>query len=159
MAATGEANPAPSLTATAWAQATNALEANLLPDFVLRRGIRTLLKCRLDELSTACADAAGSNRDGTSKKTKKHPVTAEGAAAYKQAFVDELRNMPVAIETRAANEQHYEVPTAYYDLVLGPRKKYSACIYPKGDETLAQAEELAFEQVCERAQLADGMEV
>ncbi len=26
-----------------------------------------------------------------------------------QAFVDELKTMPIAVETDAANEQHYEV--------------------------------------------------
>lgn len=61
--------------------------------------------------------------------------------------------------TEKANEQHYEVPTEYYELALGPRKKYSACYYPKGTETLAEAENLAFEQVCQRAELKDGMKV
>ncbi len=44
--------------------------------------------------------------------------------------------MPIAIETKKANEQHYEVPTEYYEYVLGPRKKYSSCIYPTAETTL-----------------------
>ena len=74
-------------------------------------------------------------------------------------FVEELKSLPIAIQTKAANEQHYEVPTQYYEFALGTRKKYSSCIYPDASTTLDQAENFAFELVCQRAQIVDGMKV
>ena len=47
-----------------------------------------------------------------------------------QAFVDELRSLPIAIQQTAANKQHYEVPTSYFLLCLGKHLKYSCCLYP-----------------------------
>ena len=38
----------------------------------------------------------------------------------KQAFIEELKTMPIAVETRKANDQHYMIPTEFYKLVLGP---------------------------------------
>ncbi len=46
-------------------------------------------------------------------------VTLEAAYDREQAFVDELKKMPIAIHTAEANEQHYEVPTEYYLHCLG----------------------------------------
>ena len=87
-------------------------------------------------------------------------VSAEAAAARTQAFVDELRSMPVAIQTATANEQHYEVPTPYFLAVLGPKLKYSSCVYPKGDKsTLEEAEVAMLELACERAELEDGQDI
>ena len=86
-------------------------------------------------------------------------VSAELAAARTQAFVDELRSMPVAIQTAAANEQHYEVPTPYFLAVLGPKLKYSSCIYPSAKSTLEEAEVSMLELACERADLKDGQDI
>jgi len=77
-----------------------------------------------------------------------------------QAFVDELKSLPVAVETDAANEQHYEVPTEYFNLVLGPHRKYSSCLYPEGAKTdLAEAEELMLALCSERAELSNGQSI
>ena len=55
---------------------------------------------------------------------------------------------------RAANEQHYEVPAAFFELVLGPRLKYSACLLRDSPATtLAEAEEAMLRLTCERAEL------
>ena len=74
-------------------------------------------------------------------------------------YVKSLRNRPMAIETVAANIQHYEVGTGVLQACLGPRMKYSCCLYPSGKETLGQAEVEMLEQYIERAQLADGMRI
>ena len=74
-------------------------------------------------------------------------------------YVELLRARPIAIETAAANEQHYEVGTGVLSACLGPRMKYSCCLYPKGTETLAQAEMAMLESYVEKAQLKDGMKV
>jgi cyclopropane-fatty-acyl-phospholipid synthase len=75
------------------------------------------------------------------------------------AAVSELSAGPIAVETAAANEQHYELPPELFGLVLGPRRKYSGCFWPAGVESLAVAEEAMLALTCERAGLEDGMEV
>lgn len=62
------------------------------------------------------------------------------AYASKMRYVKSLRTRPIAIETGKANQQHYEVGTGVLEATLGPRMKYSSCYYPKGGETLGQAE-------------------
>jgi cyclopropane-fatty-acyl-phospholipid synthase len=114
------------------------LERNLLPDPLLRFGIRRLLAQRLRE-----EDKGG----------------AEAQRAHLQALIEELRRSPIAIETAAANEQHYEVPTRFYQLCLGPRLKYSSALWPAGVTTLAEAEERMLALYAERAQLADGQDI
>ncbi len=114
------------------------LEYDLFPDPVLRWGIRRLLRAKL-----------------------RHEVRAdvEERRAAILWMVNELRQSPIAIETAAANEQHYEVPTAFFQACLGPRLKYSSAFYPTGKETLAEAEEIMLGLTCERARLADGQEI
>ena len=70
-----------------------------------------------------------------------------------------LRESPVAIETARANEQHYEVPAAFFQRVLGPHLKYSCCWYGDGARTLGEAEEAMLRLTCARAELADGQRV
>ncbi len=74
-------------------------------------------------------------------------------------YLDLLRNRPIAVETGKANEQHYEVGTGVLSSMLGPRMKYSCCLYPKESETLAQAEMAMLELYVERAGLRDGMKI
>ena len=113
-------------------------ERGLIPDSLSRFGMRQLMRRRLiDE----------ANADG------------EVRSARFNAFLDELRSSPIAIETTAANEQHYEVPAAFFHGHLGPRLKYSCCLYPTGRETLAQAEEAMLALYAERAELRDGLRI
>lgn len=108
------------------------LEKDLLPDWLIRIGIRRLLRQRLREID--------------------HPTPVVQVAQ----FAGSLRAMPIAINTTESKEQHYEVPTAFYQDCLGPRLKYSSCYYENGDESLAKAEVRMLALTCERAQLADG---
>ena len=105
------------------------LEKDLLPDWLLRIGIRRLLAQRI--------------RD-------------EAAVYNRESYVADLKTRPLAEQTAAANEQHYEVPTAFYQYCLGKRLKYSGCLYPTGKESLNEAEEQMLALYVERAQLADG---
>jgi cyclopropane fatty-acyl-phospholipid synthase-like methyltransferase len=75
------------------------------------------------------------------------------------SYVDLLRTRPIAIETGTANEQHYEVGTSVLKGMLGPRMKYSCCLYEQGSETLGQAEIAMLESYMVKAELADGMEI
>src|ERR1700712_178219 len=114
----------------ATAVAVNWVEQGLVPDRVVRLGIRRLLKARLAELRTN--DAAK-------------------GADLTQAFIDELRRAPLALVPEKANEQHYEVPAAFFAAVLGGHRKYSSCLWSDGVETLTQAEAAALRVTCERA--------
>lgn len=75
------------------------------------------------------------------------------------SYVTALRSRPMAIETSTANAQHYEVSTRLMRASLGPRMKYSCCLYPRGGETLAQAEEAMLDLYVERADLGDGQDI
>lgn len=70
-----------------------------------------------------------------------------------------LRTSPITKDEDAANTQHYEVPVAFFQTVLGPHLKYSACYFRSPESSLAEAEEVTLEQVCSRAQLYDGQRV
>jgi cyclopropane-fatty-acyl-phospholipid synthase len=74
-------------------------------------------------------------------------------------FARTMREHPIAENTDEANAQHYEVPAAFFRLVLGPRRKYSSCLYDAGVTTLAQAEERALAETCLHADLKDGQDV
>jgi cyclopropane-fatty-acyl-phospholipid synthase len=76
-----------------------------------------------------------------------------------EAMVAAMSTGPIAIETRAANDQHYELPPDLFGLCLGPRRKYSGCFWPVGVETLADAEETMLALTCSRAGIEDGMDV
>lgn len=113
-------------------------EHGLLPDTVLRPGIRFLLARRLRR------EWAGG---------------AVARAARRAELLKAMRAAPVAVDADAANRQHYEVPAAFFERVLGPRLKYSACLWLEDVTTLAAAEEAMLVLTCERAQLADGQDV
>ncbi|MFD0737774.1 SAM-dependent methyltransferase [Lysobacter koreensis] len=113
-------------------------ERGLLPDAVLRLGMRRLCAQRLRE------ELAGGP---------------EAQAQRFHARLAMLRESPVAIHTDVANRQHYELPPEFFAHCLGPRLKYSSCYYPSGDETLAQAEEAMLALYGERAELADGQDI
>ncbi|MEM9160253.1 MAG: cyclopropane-fatty-acyl-phospholipid synthase family protein, partial [Verrucomicrobiota bacterium] len=64
-----------------------------------------------------------------------------------------------ATDTDKANEQHYELPPEFFELILGPHLKYSSAYYPEGVTKLGDAEEAALSLIDKRAQLEDGQEV
>ena len=107
--------------------ALTLLERDLLPDALIRYGIRRLLAERL--------------RD-------ERKADAEAQQAHFMAFVEQLRASPVAIATREANEQHYEVPSAFFQHVLGKHLKYSSCYYRPGVTNLDDAEAAMLALTC-----------
>jgi cyclopropane-fatty-acyl-phospholipid synthase len=114
------------------------LEKDVVPDWLIRLGIRRLLRERLREES----------RGGL-----------ESQAARLAVFVERLRTSPIAIQTRAANQQHYEVPAEFFQCILGPRLKYSSGCWPQGVETLAESEEAMLGLTAKRARLENGQTV
>ncbi len=113
-------------------------ERGVLPDPLLRWGIRRLLRARLAAIGAADTEAG---------------------AAQSEAFVAALHDAPVALLPEKANEQHYELPAAFFGQVLGARRKYSSAWWPSGVHDLDSAEEAALRVTCERAGLADGQRV
>ncbi|MEH6676217.1 SAM-dependent methyltransferase [Phenylobacterium sp.] len=75
------------------------------------------------------------------------------------AFAQDMAQRPIAEHAAAANDQHYELPAAFFEKVLGPQLKYSSCLYGRGVEDLAAAEENALSETAEHAGLADGQEI
>ncbi len=84
---------------------------------------------------------------------------ASGDAVSDAAFAGEMAARSIAEHTDAANAQHYEVPAAFFALVLGPNRKYSSCFYKEPESTLQEAEEEALRQTIEHADLADGQNI
>jgi cyclopropane-fatty-acyl-phospholipid synthase len=80
-------------------------------------------------------------------------------AADEAAFAAGMDAFPVAIHTDAANEQHYELPAAFFLKTLGPKRKYSSCYYDSPATTLAQAEVKALDLTMDHAALADGQRI
>src|SRR4051812_39426507 len=107
------------------------VDSGLVPEPVLRAGIRAVCALRLREQRKVRPDA----------------------------LLAELRASDIAIETDAANSQHYEVPPAFFSLVLGPHLKYSSCYWPPGVTMLADAEAAMLALTAERAGLADGQDI
>lgn len=74
-------------------------------------------------------------------------------------FFEAMKAYPIAVHTDEANEQHYEVPAAFFGEVLGARRKYSCCYYDTGTESLNEAEVAALQRTVENAGLADGQTI
>lgn len=109
-------------------------ENGLLPYWLLRFGIRQRVAQKLTI--------------ERSKTSEQH-----------DSFRHELEASPIAQDTEAANEQHYEVPTDFYLKALGPHLKYSSAYWPEGCDSLAQAELEALKQIEQRAELKNGQKV
>jgi cyclopropane-fatty-acyl-phospholipid synthase len=112
-----------------------AAESGRVPDPLLRFAIRRLCSGRLrDEARRARVDA-------------------------QRELLGALRRGPIALHTDAANAQHYELPPAFFALVLGRRRKYSGAYWPPDTVDLDQAEAAMLDLTCRRAGLQNGMRV
>ncbi|MBD3258105.1 methyltransferase domain-containing protein, partial [candidate division GN15 bacterium] len=113
-------------------------EQGLVPDTLSRAGIRGLLKRRL----AGEASTENGERD-----------------ARLMELIDTIRQSPIAPVPEKANEQHYEVPARFFELVLGKHLKYSSGYWPDGTETLDDSEAAMLQLTCERAELVDGQDI
>ncbi len=116
----------------------NAMEQGWFPDGLIRFGIRHLDRARLKLES----------KGGQFRQME-----------AKREFIRNLQELPIAVETEKANEQHYELPPEFFVSVLGPHRKYSCCLWTDKTRTLGEAEAAALEMVSQRAQIRDGMEI
>jgi cyclopropane-fatty-acyl-phospholipid synthase len=113
-------------------------EQGFVPDRLIRYGIRMLDRRRLAE------------------EARKESAVEESGVCR---FIQELRESPIALQVEKPKEQHYELPPAFFEKVLGKRMKYSSCHWPPSVKNLDEAEEAMLALTCERAQVEDGMEV
>jgi len=113
-------------------------ERGMIPDPLLRFGIRNLLRQRLASLPLHDCEAA---------------------ADYTDDFIRQMNQAPMAVVPEKANEQHYEVPEAFFGLVLGRHRKYSSCHWAEGASNLDDAEAAALKATCERACLKNGQDI
>ncbi|MFN0241807.1 MAG: SAM-dependent methyltransferase [Planctomycetota bacterium] len=114
------------------------IESGRIPDVALRAGIRRLLARRLLE-------------------ERRGDVELERAAL--ELLVEKKSRGPIALHTHDANRQHYEVPTEFYELALGPRLKYSSALWTPDCVDLRSAEDAMLALTCERAELEDGQAI
>jgi cyclopropane-fatty-acyl-phospholipid synthase len=113
-------------------------ERGLIPDSVIRSGIRQLCRQRLRDIHADDPEASGQELG---------------------AFIAQMDRSPVALVPELANEQHYEVPPAFFMAVLGRHAKYSCCHWGAATANLDEAEAEALRLTCDRAGIADGMKV
>lgn len=113
------------------------LKKDIVPDPLIRSGVRQITQRRIRRV----------NKMNVSKKEE-----------YLMNFIRERSQGPIAINTSDANEQHYEMPSRFFDLVLGEHKKYSCAYWADGD-SLDDAEERMLDLVCERAGLKNGQKI
>ena len=103
-------------------------EGGWFPDALVRMGIRHLCRERL-------ADEKWKDNEAVSRK--------------KNEFVQHMNESPIALLPEKANEQHYEVPSAFFAEALGPNRKYSCCHFEDGNkDDLEQAEVRASVKFC-----------
>lgn len=116
----------------------NLLYANLVPDFVLRPVLRQLIRHNVNRWET---------------------IGFQERELQRRELLEKFDRSPIAIQTQLPNLQHYEIPPAFFKLVLGKLLKYSCCYWHPGVTTLDEAEESMLDLTCQRAQLEDGMTV
>jgi len=119
-------------------RAIDWVEQGYIPDSIIRKGIQRLLKVRLKEI---------------------YVDNAEELTKLKNLFIDNMRKAPIALVPDKANEQHYEVPAKFYDLVLGNNNKYSCCYWDEDTESLSKAEENSLALSCSHAQFYNGQKI
>jgi len=120
------------------ALANELTEKGMIPDLLIRRGIRSLLSARLDEI--------GSHES-------------QNMADREQRFIRSMTDAPIAIMPDKANEQHYELPAGFFSTVLGSRLKYSCGYWGPEVQTLDHSENRALQLTCSHAELEDGMHI
>ena len=111
------------------------LARGLIPDWILRRGVRSQGKERLNMMNKV---------DSTKEYSK---------------FINEASTGNIAVNTDDANNQHYEVDSEFFKYCLGKNLKYSCCFWDENTLDLDAAEDNMLEIYSQRAQITDGMSI
>lgn len=113
-------------------------EKGLVPDSVIRQGIKHLSEVRLKEINAG---------------------NCEASARLQADFIAAMDAAPIALVPELANAQHYEVPASFFQLCLGQHRKYSSCFWLQDTKTLDEAEANALQLTCEHADLQEGQNI
>jgi cyclopropane-fatty-acyl-phospholipid synthase len=113
------------------------LKSGLVPDIILKIIINYLNRKRLRN------EDLGSVEKNQEKLMK---------------IIEELKKSPIALTPELANQQHYELPFDYFDLVLGHYKKYSCCYFYE-NEDLDKAEKNMLDLYIDRAEIKNGQTI
>ena len=119
-------------------RAITLAEKNYLPDWLIRVGIRRLMKEKLKEQAR---------------------IYESDSYNQKQDWVHSMNKSPLAFSSGKANEQHYEVPPQFFQQVLGPRMKYSSCFWDNSTMNLYDAENQMLNVTIQRSGITNGMRV
>ena len=107
-------------------------ERGFIPDFLLRIAVRLISKARIK------------NTNNFSEKLD---------------VLNTLKEGPIAESAPSANKQHYEVPPAFFEKVLGSKLKYSCSLFNSYSKDLDDAEIEMLETYVERADIGPNQEV
>lgn len=118
--------------------ALSLCDRGVMPDSLVRFGIRHLIHQRLSQISSGDEQALH---------------------FHKSAFVEGMASSSIALCPEKANNQHYEVPAEFFEKVLGPLMKYSSAYWPPGIRSLAEAEKTSLRETADHAGLHDGQTV
>jgi len=112
-------------------------ELGVIPESILRVAIKKLIQKRLLEI----------------------PVNSEVRKSQKANFIEELQSSPIALSTKIANEQHYEVPPAFFQEIMGAHLKYSCGLFDKNTISLDEAEENMLQLYIERLDIKNNQKI
>jgi cyclopropane-fatty-acyl-phospholipid synthase len=110
----------------------NLAEMGMVPDTAVRFGMRQLISASNDRFSRIESESD---------------------------FTRSMSHYAIAERADAANAQHYELPPEFFATFLGPRRKYSCCLYADNTGSLAAAEDRALEETAQHTRLEDGQDV
>jgi cyclopropane-fatty-acyl-phospholipid synthase len=116
---------------------TKLIELGVIPELILRVAIKKLIQKRLLEI----------------------PVNSEVRKSQKANFIEELQSSPIALSTKLANEQHYEVPPAFFQEIMGAHLKYSCGWFDKNTISLDEAEENMLQLYLERLDIKNNQKI
>ncbi|MCA9407248.1 MAG: class I SAM-dependent methyltransferase [Candidatus Omnitrophica bacterium] len=114
------------------------LEKGLIPDPLIRMGIRGLLREKLEEEKKVL------NKLGEKRKYD---------------LIEQLKNSPIAVNTQDANQQHYELPTEFFQLIMGSNMKYSCGYWKDGVNDFNQSEADMLQLTLERSEIQNGQSI
>lgn len=126
------------------------LARGVLPDLLLRKGVQWLVEKRIK---------------------KQNKLSIEARFNYLFNFIEKIKEQPIAVKTEEANEQHYELPPAFFEKILGKNLKYSCCLWSDNirtkkllkqnnlPERLNQAEEKMLGLTANRAEIKNGQDI
>ena len=113
-------------------------ERGYAPEALIRTGIRSMCKNRLSKVRSP-------NEYVRKKKLEN--------------FIDTMNRSEIALSPDMANQQHYELPYTFFEMILGSHRKYSCGYWEDEIYDLDCSEQRALQLTCEHAGIRDGDQI